>query len=270
MSADKHGNPVRGKLAAKIEAAIQEYKVDFVMIDPFVKSHAVEENNNSAIDDVIQILSDLATKYDIAIDVPHHISKGTPEPGNANRGRGASALKDAARLVMTATTMSPEEAEAFKIPEQDRRLYVRIDHGKVNIARPAAMAQWFKLTGVKLRNDNETYPNGDEVQTAEPWEPPETWADFAVDTINTVLSAIDGGIDGGKNFYTDASKAAGREAWVVVQRHAPNKSEKQCREIIRTWVNNGVLEGFEYENPDTRKPVRGLKLNASKRPGATP
>jgi hypothetical protein len=28
-----------------------------------------------------------------------------------------------------------------------------------------------------------------------------------------------------------------------------------------------VGEGFGYENPDTRKAVKGLKVNASKRPG---
>jgi hypothetical protein len=34
--------------------------------------------------------------------------------------------------------MSPEEAKTFGIPEEDRRLYVRVDRAKVNIARPPA------------------------------------------------------------------------------------------------------------------------------------
>jgi hypothetical protein len=76
-----------------------------------VKSHSVEENNNSIIDNVVQILSDIAVKHDVAIDVPNHVSKGGADPGNANRGRGASAMKDAARLLYTLTPMSPEEAQ---------------------------------------------------------------------------------------------------------------------------------------------------------------
>ena len=103
------------------------------------------------------------------------------------------------------------------------------------------------------------------MQVAEPWNPPETWADLSTDTCNVILTAIDAGLPGG-NHYTDAARASDREAWRVVQRHAPAKSEKQCREVIKTWVKNGVLVAFDYDNPTSRKPVRGLRLDTSKRP----
>lgn len=74
--------------------------------------------------------------------------------------------------------MSPEEAKTFGIPEEDRRLYVRVDRAKVNIARAAGGAKWFRLVGVPLGNATDLYTAGDEVQTAEPWKPPETWADI--------------------------------------------------------------------------------------------
>jgi AAA domain len=266
MAADPHGRAVTGQLAAKLEAAIVAHKIDLLMLDPFVKTHAIAENLNSQMDGVAQILTDLATKYDVAIDAPHHISKGTPEPGNADRGRGASALKDACRIVSTATTMSPDEAEAFEIPEQERRLYVRVDPGKVNITRSAGAAKWFKLIGVRLDNGTELYPSGDEVQTVEPWKPPETWTDLSNDMLNQILDVFEAGIPGG-NFYTDAPRASERAAWRVVQELAPFKSEAQSREIVRTWVANGVLVEFDYENPKTRKPVKGLRVNSAKRPG---
>jgi hypothetical protein len=266
MITDKNGRPVLGQLATHLEAEIVAHSIDLVMIDPFVKSHSVEENLNSLIDEVAQVLSDMAAKYDIAIDVPHHISKGVAEPGNANRARGASSLVNACRLVFTLTPMSPEEAKAFDIPEADRRLYVRIDRAKVNIAKAAGAAKWFRLVGVALDNATETYPAGDEVQTAEPWQPPETWTDLNTDLLNQILSTITAGLPDG-NFYTDAAKASGREAWQVVQRFAPHKSEAQAREIIRTWVKTGLLVPFDYENPATRKTVRGLKVEATKRPG---
>jgi hypothetical protein len=266
MSTDKNGRGVLGQLSANLEAEIKAHNIDLVMIDPFVKSHSVEENNNALIDDIAQVLSDLAAKYDIAIDVPHHISKGTPEPGNASRGRGASSLVDACRLVSTLTPMSQDEAKAFGISEENRPLYVRIDRAKVNITKRAGAPKWFRLVGIPLGNATELYPAGDEVQTAEPWKPPETWADLSSERLNQILSVIHAGISGG-NFYTDAAKAPGREAWKVVQRFAPDKTETQAREIIRTWVKNGLLVPFEYENPSTRKPVRGLKVDATKRPG---
>ena len=161
--------------------------------------------------------------------------------------------------------MSPEEAKTFGIPEEDRRLYVRVDRAKVNIARAAGGAKWFRLVGVPLGNATDLYTAGDEVQTAEPWKPPETWADIDNPMANLILSKIGLGLGDG-NFYTDAARAGEREAWRVVQADVPSKSEKQAREVVKTWVRNGVLVSFLYDNPITRKSVRGLKVDDEKRP----
>jgi RecA-family ATPase len=110
MTIDNRGRIVRDDLANKLEAVIVARKIDLLFLDPFVKAHSVDENNNSAIDDVVQILTDLGAKYNIAVDSPHQISKGAADPGNASRGRGASAYKDAGRLVYTASPMSAEES----------------------------------------------------------------------------------------------------------------------------------------------------------------
>ena len=83
-----------GQLADNLEAVIKARKIDIVSLDPFVKAHSVEENNNSAIDDVVQVLTDLSAKHNIAVDAPHHTSKGPADPGNANKGRGASAMNN--------------------------------------------------------------------------------------------------------------------------------------------------------------------------------
>jgi hypothetical protein len=266
LTTDKNGSAVIGKLSINLKVQLEAHGIDLVMLDPFIKSHSVSENANDLIDEVAQVLFELAEKYDIAVDAPHHISKGTPEPGNAHRGRGASALPDACRLVSTLTPMTPEEAKAFGISEEDRFSYVRLDRAKVNITRRGGAIKWFHLVGVPLGNATDLYPAGDEVQTVEPWEPPPTWAGLSNEVINQILNDIDVGIPGG-NFYTDAAKASDREAWRVVQKHAPTKSEAQGREVIRAWVKTGLLVPFEYENPTTRKVVRGLKVDCTKRPG---
>jgi hypothetical protein len=268
MSLDRGGRALRGQLGAKIEAAIITHNIDLVAIDPFVKSHAVPENENSIMDEVMQVLTDLASKHNIAIDAPHHISKGLADPGNANRSRGATAIVNAGRLVFTLTTMNTEEAQAFGIAETERKQYVRVDSAKVNITKSGSAAKWFKLVGVQLGNATERYPNGDEVQTVEPWKPPETWANLSDDLLNRVLTQIDTGLPDG-NRYSDARSAIDRAAWKVVVDHFPDKTETQAREIIKTWVKNGVLVRYEYENPKTRHKVSGLKVDNAKRPGAT-
>jgi hypothetical protein len=265
MTADKAGRLVRGSLADKLEHIIQTRNIDLVYLDPFIKSHSVEENSNSAIDDVAQLLTDIGAKYDIAIDTPHHTSKGTADPGNANRGRGASAHKDAGRLVYTASPMSAEEAEALGVFEDTRRMLLRIDGAKVNIVPPMTKAKWFRLVSVPLGNATDLYPNGDDVQTVEPWTPPDTWADLSSDLLNRILTAIDNGLPDG-NRYSDSHNAKERIAWTVVMEHAPQKTEAQAREIIRTWVKNGVLVPEDYTNPVTRHEVKGLRVNAAKRP----
>jgi RecA-family ATPase len=149
-----------GELRANIEAAILRRKPDVVSLDPFVKSHAAEENSNSVIDEVAQILTDLAAKYNIAIDAPHHVSKGAADPGNADKARGASAMVDAARLVKTLTVMSADEAKTFGIKDEDRVQFLRVDNGKTNLARRGGAPQWFKLIGVPLDNAPSFIPMG--------------------------------------------------------------------------------------------------------------
>jgi DNA-binding Lrp family transcriptional regulator len=56
-----------------------------------------------------------------------------------------------------------------------------------------------------------------------------------------------------------------RAAWQVVA-EVTGKTEAQCREIIKTWVKNGVLEAYSYESPTARRDMQGLNVNPDKRP----
>jgi hypothetical protein len=265
MVADKHGRPTRGGLADTIEDIVNQCGIDLVCLDPFVKTHAVEENDNSGMDQVVQILTDLSHKYDIGVDAPHHTSKGAADPGNANRGRGASAIKDAGRLIYTLSPMSESEAETFGVPVEDQRLFIRLDPGKVNILPPARKAKWFRLRGVDLDNGNELYLNGDNVQTVEPWMPPEAWDDMDNAIQKRILIAIDAGLPDG-NQYTNKPNAGPREAWNVVVAHLPGKTQAQAKEIIESWVELGILEVTDYTNPVTRKEVKGLRFDRKRGP----
>lgn len=265
MTFDPRKGLVVGELAARIETAILHRKAGLVVLDPLVKSHAISENDNAAMDSLVQLVSDIAVKHAVAIDVPHHVSKGSADPGNVNRSRGASSTSNAMRLVYTLSIMSPDEAQRFSISEQDRRDYVRYDRAKLNIARSGGPAKWFKLVSIRLGNPSAVYPAGDEVQTVEGWEPPSAWAGLDQDLINRILTVIESGLSDG-TYYTTAPKATTRAAWQVVRSQAPHKSEGQAREVIQTWVRNGLLVEFDYDNQVTRKPAKGLRVDSTKRP----
>jgi RecA-family ATPase len=80
-----------GELAGKIEDAIRRRGIDVVILDPLMKAHAGAENSNEQIDLVTGILTRIAAECDCAIDALHHVAKGAADPGNADKGRGASA-----------------------------------------------------------------------------------------------------------------------------------------------------------------------------------
>jgi 5S rRNA maturation endonuclease (ribonuclease M5) len=254
-----------GILEKMLRKTIELRKPGLVMLDPFIKLHALEENDNGAMDFVCDLLVQLAIQYDIAVDAPHHTKKGQLTAGDADSGRGASAARDAGRLIYTLTRMSEDEANAFGVKPEDRPLYVRLDSGKVNTAPPSRKAMWFKLVGVPLGNGNDDYPSGDEVQTLVRWQPPETWAGLSSAVLNTALTDIEAGMPNGQR-YSDAARTSTRAAWQVVQRHCPDRTEAQCREIIKTWVKNGVLYHEDYDDPVDRKERKGLRLDPSKRP----
>ena len=217
-------------------------------------------------DYVCELLTKIAIDLNIAVDIPQHTKKGQQTAGDADAGRGASATRDAGRLFYTLTRMTEEEAKQFSIPAEQRALYVRLDSSKVNIAPPSGEATWFKLVGVHLGNATADYPAGDDVQTVERWYPPETWENVTTAQLNAVLTDINTGLPNGQR-YSGASAAKGeRAAWSIVQRHAPDRTEPQCREIIRTWIKNGVLVEAEYDDPIERKPRKGLSVCHAKRP----
>jgi AAA domain len=254
-----------GPLEKQLRDAIKRRKPDIVSLDPFVKTHALEENSSGDMDFVCDLLARFAVEFGIAVDSPHHVHKGMLTPGDANSGRGSSGIRDAGRLIYTLSPMAEEEAEAFGIAPADRHAYVRLDSAKVNITEKSGKPTWFRVIGVPIGNATTEYPAGDTIQVVEPWQPPNTWAGISPVTLNLVLGEIDQGLANGQR-YSSEGPAKARAAWLVVARYCPTKPEGQCREIIRAWLKSGLLYTLDYEDPVDRKPGKGLYVDAAKKP----
>ncbi|WP_439602642.1 AAA family ATPase [Devosia sp.] len=242
--------PIPGPLAPSLEELITKIQADVVILDPLKKIHGVEENNNDHMDAVAQVLTDMASKLNIAISVPHHMTKGAADPGNADRGRGASALKDALRLGFTMTHMSAAEAERFGIPEDERKTYVRVDPAKVNIVPHARAAQWFRLVNVEIGN-------GDSVQAIEPWQPPQLMEGLDDEAVDRILAEIKRGIDDGER-YSSAPSATSRCVSKAFERASTPKSASDARMIVSEWIKKGKVRVAKYQSPNTRRPLQGL------------
>ncbi len=213
---DDNGRAVEGALRQRIARLIHKYKFDIVSLDPLVKTHNVDENSNKAMDVVASVLTGLAHEYDIAVDAPQHSNKAGAhgDTEDANRGRGASSTKDAFRLVYGLRHMSEEEAAQLGVPPRDRRLFIRMDSAKANIAPPSSDARWFRLVGVRLGNATALYPGGDEVATVEPWEPVGVWSLITNQKANEILDVLEAGLPNGQRYSSPPRRpSVPRGAW---------------------------------------------------------
>lgn len=144
---------------------IAEQQADYVIVDPLAELHNAEENDNTAMRSILAAFRQLAKELDIAVIILHHDRKGVGVAGDVDRMRGASALQGAARIVLTLTRMTEEEADALGVPQTEKASYIRIDNAKANYT-PLGEAAWYQLT-------SHTIPNGESVAAALPWSPPD-------------------------------------------------------------------------------------------------
>jgi hypothetical protein len=252
------------RLRQEIERSEAENrKLDLICLDPFVKAHSSVENANEEMDRVCDIMVGLADRHGVAIDITHHTTKGQAAAGNADAGRGAGAIKNAARLVYTFVPMTPEEARMHSIGEDERVSLRRVDFGKVNLTQASPHARWFRLAGVDLGNSTALYPHGDNVHTVEPYILADVRAGLVPDIADAVLAEIGRGMDNGQR-YSAAPKAGDRAAWKVLHARMPDWFEEKCRAIIKKWVASGVLVEREYQDPLDRKSRKGLFLGENR------
>jgi hypothetical protein len=266
LQSSRRGPAAVGGLYGELRRIVAEHKIDILGLDPFVKAAGVEENDNNLIDQVCTMLSGIADEFDCAVDINSHARKGDATPGDAERDRGASAKKDAGRLMHTITPMSVDEAALFGISPKDQPAFVRVDDAKVNIVPRLNEAMWFRLVGVPLGNATELYPNCDNVQTAERWQPRDPFAKLDKAMIERILTQIEAGpyADGR---FSPSPNATDRAAWPIVQRCCPEFTEQQAKYVIKTWLRTGVLLKRDHEDPRDRHPH--VSLFVGKRPGDT-
>lgn len=163
---------------AIVEPVIEEiamhgaaHRVDVMMVDPFISTHAVNENDNPAVQRAANVWVKIADHLDCAVDLAHHVAKGDGEV-NADSGRGASALKDKARAVRVLNRMTAAEAEKWGVPATERTDYFRADLGKANLTKAGGHSKWFHFASVAMCNGEGIGKPQDFTGVVEAWRPP--------------------------------------------------------------------------------------------------
>lgn len=139
----------------KLRKLIIEFKLDVVILDPFVQIHRVSESSNEHISlTMAQIrATGVQEEHKAAIHLVHHTRKAPPgnahQAGDMMAARGASAMAGEAHFFFTLTDMSDIDGEKLNILEDDRVNFLRLDDAKRKMA-PARGAQWFERYGVMM------------------------------------------------------------------------------------------------------------------------
>jgi hypothetical protein len=247
--ADHSGVKVAKPVVAALGRTIREHKIDLMVIDPFVASHAVPENDNGAINAVCRQWAMLAEETGCAVELVHHVRKGAAGQGEytVDDARGAGALLAAARSVRVLNRMTADEATRAGV--RNPRSFFRVDNGKANLAPPAEVSTWRQIVSVPLGNDRGA-TRGDSVGVVIPW----TWPDRAGAITPDDVRAIQEAIAAGEwRSSTQAKEWAGNAVADVLDLDLSDPAAKaSAKAILKSLIGEGSLKVVECRD-DTRK-----------------
>ena len=259
---------VPGAVDAIVELATSQ-KVDVIAFDPFAAVHDLPENDNAAMNFLLDLLRQIADRTGAAIVLTHHTSKAAAQDmdaAGAGAVRGASSVVDGSRVSRTLVRMTPKEAARFGVPEEQRRAFLRIEDAKVNLS-PAGSARWVRIVGVPLGNGAGYWPKGDFVGVAEPWMPPTAQPGTGAD-----LARVQAALSASPRPPRADYRSPDWVGWLVARvmgldtggpatpkedrTPAQNAALARVRAIVAGWVQSGGLVEREEKDPDSRKPFR--------------
>lgn len=253
-TSDRKGTTIAEPVVEQVIATIRENKIDVLIVDPFVSSHSVSENDNGAIDMVAKKFATIAAQTGCSIELVHHVRKG-PSIGShettADDARGASALVAAARVVRMVQRMTQDEADAIMNTQPWR--YIRAVDGKANLAPPADKSEWFQLDSVELPNGT-IDEAGDSVGTVIPWDYPASLTDEA-DT--GLIRQVQEKVREGEGKYREDVRAAewvGKHiASVLGLNFTDPRDKRKLQKRVQDMVESGVLVSVERLGPDRKR-----------------
>ena len=242
------GHNLLTPVADQLTEHIIANKIDCVIVDPFVSSHQLSENDNVAIDMVVKRWAQVASDSNCAIHLVHHVRKDNGMGGaSVADARGASALVDAARFVRRLQRMTADEARNAGIEEDQFWRYTREGDSKNNLSPPSAFSTWRKLISIEL-------PNGDSVGVAEHWQWPDAFSDVTRNDLEAVQRRVASSEWRENPRAKDWVGIAVAEALNLDVNDSYNKAK--IRQLLRTWIENGALR--VTEQPDRHRKMRAF------------
>ncbi|MBU6378838.1 MAG: AAA family ATPase, partial [Gammaproteobacteria bacterium] len=236
----RDGITIHKPMVDAIAAKIRANRIGVLIVDPFVASHSVSENDNQAINAVLALWRLIADLTGCCIVLVHHFRKLNGEEGSIDSVRGGSAIIGAVRTARVMNTMTEAEAAKLGVEGSQRRRFVRIDNAKNNLAPPADHASWIELVSVDLGNGSGiSDQGGDKVGVATPWEPPDVWDGVRPEHLHAVHRHL---VDHGPQpSNTQHKEWFGYRVIEILEMPADPAGRARARGLLAGWVKSGCI-----------------------------
>ena len=236
--------PERDAFTAELAAK----RIDVTILDPLVSAHRLPENDNGKIDELAKSLTVVAEQTHSSILVVHHTAKLRGTEAGAESARGASALVNAARLVVAINRMSSDEASRFGVDGETRRRFIRVYDDKGNRSPPADASDWLMLESVLL-NNGASGGEGDSLPVLVPWSPPDAFDGVTVGDLRRVQGVIASGT-WAKN--SGSATWAGHAVAQAMRLDADDVAAKaRIKSLLGQWIANGALRVETMKSKET-------------------
>ncbi|TQI74063.1 bifunctional DNA primase/polymerase-like protein [Bosea sp. AK1] len=249
------GLEIAAPLVAEIKAWIKRRNVGLVVVDPFVKSHGVAENDAVLIDRVVSEWADIANECGCAVELLHHVRKTGGQDVTAEDARGSTALHGAVRSMRTVNAMSQSDAGSLGVRREDAWRYFRVDNAKANMA-PRGEASWRKLVSVDIGNSTFNR-EADNIGVVTKWTPPDPMLTMTEERKAAALAHLAKGPDGAGSPWRASEKASGYAGVGIAEALELDLADPQtrftCRKLLKAWLADGsLLERYEKDNSNRR------------------
>lgn len=217
---------------------VRRHEIGLIIVDPFVASHAVSENDNAKLEKVTRAWARIANETNCAIELVHHFRKNSGGGGEptVDDVRGASAIVGAARSVRILAGMSQEEADQASV--NDRFRYFSVSFGKANLFPRSETLDWYHLDSVPLGNGGGR-PD-DEIGVVTPWRWPNALDGLHVSDLQKVQDVVASG-EWAEN--VQSRDWVGHAVAQALSLNPDLKADKsRIRSLLRVWIANGALK----------------------------
>lgn len=230
-SQSRDGAVVNEALVSKLCRVITEQGIGAVIVDPFVSSHRVSENDNGAIDAVVKAWARIADATGCTVELVHHVKKGQAGVATTMEdSRGAVALVGAVRSGRVLNAMTDDEAA--KAGVDAAWPYFRVNNGKANLAPANRGSEWYRFVSVDLGN-------GDNVGVVTSWDWPAE-APIKLDDVAKVIAAMSSlSEDQGRCDY-QSPFWLGHTVADALGLELP-RAKQQIRHLLKAWEAAGHL-----------------------------